>query len=54
MNRYLFDFFCCNVWLVDSGSIPSSRASYWSKKWNAQIHSDSAQLEKEWKDRGVS
>ncbi|PEE41989.1 hypothetical protein COL91_09305 [Bacillus pseudomycoides] len=24
------------------------------KKWNTQIHSDSAQLEKEWKDRGVS
>ena len=24
------------------------------KKWNAQIHSDSAKLEKEWKDRGVS
>ncbi|PEA85357.1 hypothetical protein COL60_04600 [Bacillus pseudomycoides] len=24
------------------------------KKWNTQIHSDSAQFEKEWKDRGVS
>ncbi|MGX5553354.1 sodium-dependent transporter [Bacillus cereus] len=24
------------------------------KKWDAQIHSDSAKLEKEWKDRGVS
>lgn len=54
MNSYLFDFFVVTYgWSIAAAFLIVALVIS-LKKWNAQIHSDSTQLEKEWKDRGVS